>query len=682
MDMEQALHLFLAESRELLQDMEASLLALPAADNPTELVNAIFRAAHTIKGSSGLFNLHHVVAFTHITESVLDRVRDGRIALEAPLVALLLSCGDHIGALIEGVAAGQTEASPALTAQGLPLLDRLRAYLDGQTAPAQPAVPQAVVHAPTAALEAGVRPWQLSLRFSPEVLRNGMDPLSFIQFLGTLAQVQDVRVLTDALPPAPEMDPEACYLGYEIALDSAADPATIEGAFEFVRDDCELRLVPRATPTGAELQASVPLPAPVAAALPIAPSVAAKSGVVPKPGAHAPEARSIRIDADKLDQLINLVGELIIVGAGVNLIARRANIADLQEHTSKLSSLVEEVRDSALQLRMVKIGATFSRFQRVVHDVSHDLGKDIALVIQGEETELDKTVVEKIGDPLMHLVRNAMDHGIEPAQVRLARGKPAQGTVTLNAFHDSGSIVITVADDGGGLPRERILAKAVERGLVEPGHHLTDSEVYGLIFEPGFSTAEAVTNLSGRGVGMDVVKRNITSLRGSVSVNSQEGQGTTVTVRLPLTLAIIDGFLVQVDESVFAVPLDMIEECVAFSAEPGHNYTNLRGQVLPFIRLRELFELGTVAHKRENIVVLQHGGQRVGLVVDTLLGEFQTVIKPLGKLFNRVRCISGSTILGSGGVALILDVPALIQQAVQDTQRRQVAPHSSVSVLA
>ena len=693
MDMQEALHISLAESRELLQDMEASLLALSAADEPAELINAVFRAAHTIKGSSGLFNLHHIVAFTHVAESVLDRVRDGRVALDAPLVALLLSCGDHIGALIEGVAAGQTEADPALAAQGLPLLDRLRAHLDAGAAPtasaASPVVPSAApgasAHAaddPLAAAPAdGLRAWQLSLRFGPEVLRNGMDPLSFIQFLGTLAQIRHVQVLADALPSAPEMDPEACYLAYEIALDSAADPATIEGAFEFVRDDCELRLVPRTVPAAAGadtdalagVQPSVPAPvAPSAAAAskvtaPATSAVAAlaKPGAVPKPGAPAQEVRSIRIDADKLDQLINLVGELIIVGAGVNLIARRANIADLQEHTSKLSSLVEEVRDSALQLRMVKIGATFSRFQRVVHDVSRDIGKDIALVIQGEDTELDKTVVEKIGDPLMHLVRNAMDHGIESAELRLARGKPAQGTVTLNAFHDSGSIVITVEDDGGGLPRERILAKAIERGLVEPGHHLSDSEVYGLIFEPGFSTAEAVTNLSGRGVGMDVVKRNITSLRGSVGVTSQEGRGTTVTVRLPLTLAIIDGFLVQVDDSVFAIPLDMIEECVAFSAEPGHNYTNLRGQVLPFIRLRELFELDdTCAKRRENIVVLKHAGQKAGLVVDTLLGEFQTVIKPLGKLFSQVRCISGSTILGSGEVALILDVPALIQQAV------------------
>lgn len=714
MNMDQALQTFIAESRELLQDMENALLVVEASADKTELINAIFRAAHTIKGSSGLFNLDHVVAFTHVAESVLDRVRDGKVAIAEPLVALLLSCCDHIGALIDAVAAGQTEADPTLTAQGEPLVARLRTYLSGgasaaaSTAAVSSPAPGVNSNAAASAAPTQAQHWHLSLRFGPEVLRNGMDPLSFLQFLGTLGRLVNVLVLFDGLPEAALMDPEVCYLGYELDLDTQADRSTIESAFEFVRDDCELQLLPphslqadyirlieQAPPSassrigemlvecgaltrqelGAALKAQVcsdasppPLLGTVLVQQQLVPHEVVQAAVAKQAQAkqsHSSETRSIRIDADKLDQLINLVGELIIVGAGVNLIAHRANIADLQEHTSKLSSLVEEVRDSALQLRMVKIGATFSRFQRVVHDVSRDIGKDIALVIQGEDTELDKTVVEKIGDPLMHLVRNAMDHGIESAELRLARGKPAQGTVTLNAFHDSGSIVITVEDDGGGLPRERILAKAIERGLVEPGHHLSDSEVYGLIFEPGFSTAEAVTNLSGRGVGMDVVKRNITSLRGSVGVTSQEGRGTTVTVRLPLTLAIIDGFLVQVDESVFAIPLDMIEECVAFSAEPGHNYTNLRGQVLPFIRLRELFELDdTCAKRRENIVVLKHAGQKAGLVVDTLLGEFQTVIKPLGKLFSQVRCISGSTILGSGEVALILDVPALIQQAV------------------
>jgi two-component system, chemotaxis family, sensor kinase CheA len=365
--------------------------------------------------------------------------------------------------------------------------------------------------------------------------------------------------------------------------------------------------------------------------------------------------------------LINLVGELIVAGAFASLIARSSNIAELHESMSKVSSLVEDVRDSALQLRMVKIGATFNRFQRVVHDVSREIGKDIELVVAGEDTELDKTVVEKIGDPLTHLVRNAMDHGIEPGELRLARGKPAKGTVKLDAYHDSGSIVITVSDDGGGLKRDKILAKAIERGLVESGRSLSDDEVYKLIFEPGFSTADQISNLSGRGVGLDVVKRNIAALRGSVGVHSEEGVGTIVTVRLPLTLAIIDGFLVEIGKSVFAIPLDMIEECVAFSAEPGHDYTNLRGQVLPFIRLRELFEVEGAATRRENIVVLKHAGQKAGLVVDSLLGEFQTVIKPLGKMFNQVKCISGSTILGNGEVALILDVPALVQQAGKGT---------------
>ncbi|MDD5030902.1 MAG: chemotaxis protein CheA, partial [Rhodoferax sp.] len=378
----------------------------------------------------------------------------------------------------------------------------------------------------------------------------------------------------------------------------------------------------------------------------------------------ATESKSIRVDAEKLDSLINLVGELIIAGASVNLIAHRSKVIELTESTSKLATLVEEVRDSALQLRMVRIGATFNRFQRVVHDVSRDLGKDVALQIDGEDTELDKTVVEKIGDPLMHLVRNCMDHGIESADIRQQRGKPVQGLVKLNAFHDSGSIVITVEDDGGGLKKDRILAKAVERGLVEAGHHLSDADIYGLVFEPGFSTAEKVTNLSGRGVGLDVVKRNITALRGTVGITSTEGVGTQVSIRLPLTLAIIDGFLVGIDKAVYAIPLDMIEECVAYSAEPGHDYTNLRGEVLPFIRLRELFSVPGKPAKGENIVVLKHAGQKAGLVVDTLLGEFQTVIKPLGQMFAQSRCISGSTILGSGDVALILDVPQLVRQAM------------------
>jgi two-component system chemotaxis sensor kinase CheA len=717
MDLDDALETFILESRELLEDMETALLAVESADDKSEMINAIFRAAHTIKGSSGLFSLDHVVAFTHVVESVLDKVRAGKIAMADKLVVLLLACGDHIGALVDSVAAGEHNGNAGLQAQGEPLVVLLRAYLDPPKAAAGPA--KAERSLPTADTEqvqridgntANADHWHISVRFSPDVLRNGMDPLSFIRYLNTMGQIIGIATVTDALPNAGQMDPELCYLGFEMAFQTKAEKAAIEKVFEFVRDDSRLVILPphsriseyislislqqgEATRLGDMLvRCGTLTPQELDMALdaqsdepgkPIGTILVEQGSVQPEvveaalskqkqvKEIGAAESKSIRVDADKLDQLINLVGELIIAGASVNLIAHRSRVIELTESTSKLATLVEEVRDSALQLRMVRIGATFSRFQRVVHDVSRDLGKDIVLHIDGEETELDKTVVEKIGDPLMHLVRNSMDHGIEAAEVRAARGKPAQGMLKLNAYHDSGAIVITVQDDGGGLKRDRILAKAVERGLVEAGHHMSDAEVYALIFEPGFSTAEKVTNLSGRGVGLDVVKRNITALRGTVGITSEEGVGTMVTVRLPLTLAIIDGFLVGVDKSVYAIPLDMIEECVAYTAEPGHDYTNLRGQVLPFIRVRELFSVPGRPAKGENIVVLKHAGQKAGLVVDTLLGEFQTVIKPLGQMFAQSKCISGSTILGSGDVALILDVPQLVRQAMAKSGQAQ-----------
>lgn len=725
MDLDQALHTFIAESRELLEDMENALLGVAQADDQSEMVNAIFRAAHTIKGSSGLFGLDHIVAFTHVVENLLDAVRSGKMGIDDALVTLLLSCCDHMRALVDAVAAGTLDADATLTQQGAPLLAALRARL-GQPQTQSQALPVPEGDAPVERMagadhDKGADHWHISLRFGPDVLKNGMDPLSFIRYLGTLGHIAGIVTVADALPHAHDMDPECCYLGYEIAFISDADKAAIDSVFDFVRDDCTIRILPPksrisdyvrllqdmpaqstrigellvrcGTLTAQELEAALQTQTGAEPAPPLGQILVGQRSVQPevveaalqkqKQGrdAHAAESRSVRVDADKLDGLINLVGELIIAGASASLVARRAHAAELQEALSKVTGLVEEVRDSALQLRMVKIGATFNRFQRVVHDVSRDIGKDIVLAIDGEDTELDKTVVEKIGDPLTHLVRNAMDHGIEAAEVRLARGKPAQGTVKLDAYHDSGSIVIAVSDDGGGLKRDKILAKAIERGLVEPGHHLSDDEVYKLIFEPGFSTADQVSNLSGRGVGMDVVKRNITALRGSVDVHSVEGAGTTVTVRLPLTLAIIDGFLVEVGQSVFAIPLDMVEECVAYAAEPGHDYTNLRGQVLPFIRLRELFEVQGARPKRENIVVLKHAGRKAGLVVDTLLGEFQTVIKPLGKMFAGVQCISGSTILGSGDVALILDVPALVQQAGQSAPAPKAMAANNAAVM-
>jgi len=717
MNLDAALQTFIAESRELLQNMEQALLRIEQTPDDADTLNAIFRAAHTIKGSAGLFGLDDIVAFTHVAESVLDRVRSGQQAVDGQLVAVLLASADHMTELVDNVA-NESELAPDVRQTGQSLMDRLGAYLgEGGTPPAVAAKLPAEYQMPHTTEGGGqveTDLWHISLRFGPDVLRNGMDPLSFIRYLGTLGDIHHIVTVFDSMPAAAAMDPESCYLGFEISFKSSADKAAIESVFDFVSGDCQIRILPPrskiteyllliadmhgeelrlgemlvrcGTLTASELQTGLAMqnaegtepPRPIGQVLadaqlapsPVIAAALEKQRQVKENRSN--EAHLIRVDADKLDQLINLVGELIIAGAGTTLIAQRTGVSDLLEATATLSRLVEQVRDSALTLRMVQIGATFNRFQRVVRDVSKELGKDIDLVISGAETELDKTVVERIGDPLTHLVRNSMDHGIESAEVRLARGKPAKGTLKLNAYHDAGSIVIEVSDDGGGLNKERILQKATERGLVSEGATLSDQEIYNLIFEPGFSTAEVISNLSGRGVGMDVVRRNIEALRGTVDLDSSPGLGSTVRIRLPLTLAIIDGFLVGVGNAVYVIPLDMVVECIELSAADRdaseRRYLNLRGEVLPYRRLREHFEVPGPLPRRENIVVVRYGQLKVGLVVDKLMGEFQTVIKPLGKVFSQIKGVGGFTILGSGEVALILDVPGLMNQVVSSAE--------------
>lgn len=704
------LQTFVVECRELLEQMEEALLIVEQAEEDPEIINAIFRAAHTIKGSAGMFGIDPIVEFTHAAESVLDRVRSGDVSMNAVLAALFIEAHDHLRELIGHVEQGSHPAEET-DRHGKRLIEQLEAYL-GDTAPPPSDASVPVVHEVKLEREeseaVGTDLWHISLRFGPDVFRNGMDPFSFVRCLTSLGSIVELVTVIDAIPLAGQMDPESCYLGFEISFDSEADKLAIENIFNFVRSDCFIRILPPrskvseyqrliqelpeqemrlgeilvkcGTLTPEELdnilrfqseQVDIPQ-------RPIG-EVLVEQQIVSPPVVEAAlekqkqvkdnkknEANLIRVDAEKLDELINLVGELIIAGAGTNLIARRAGMADLIESTATLTGLVEEVRDSALALRMVQIGATFNRFTRVVRDVSKELGKDIDLVISGGDTELDKTVVEKIGDPLTHLVRNSMDHGIEAADVRIARGKPAKGTLKLNAYHDAGSIVIEVSDDGGGLNKEKILNKAIERGLVAEGATLTDKEIYNLIFEAGFSTADAVSNLSGRGVGMDVVKRNIQALRGSVDLDSVEGQGSTIRIRLPLTLAIIDGFMVGVGNASYVIPLDMVVECVELRAwaddEGDGQYLNLRGEVLPYRRLRDHFDVDGAMVRRENVVVVRYGEHKAGLVVDKLMGEFQTVIKPLGKLFRSEKSIGGFTILGSGEVALIVDVPGLMGQ--------------------
>ncbi len=732
-----ALETFFAEANDMLQQIEDTLLILETDPGNRETINALFRAAHTIKGSAGLFGLNRIVNFTHQVESVLDRVRKNEITIDPNLSNVLLKSSDILSDLLQQAQdKGCDAASIAASDQQAALMvEQLMTWLAGKRKVSTSALPAPVNNPGT---------WHISLRFGENTFRNGFDPLSVIGYLRSLGQIQTLLIIEEHLPNLASFDPESCYLGFEVSLHSQASRADIDAAFEFVREDCTIRILPpnrrvsdflnllrdlpkearlgdllvdcgaisrqaldealqaqqnqdhderrqgqrasddhgnligntgntgthpaggAANNTASNSQLGQILIAQNKVASEVVDAALTKQG---KKDGKPDESRFVRVPADKLDALINLVGELVICGASASLLAQRLRVTQLIETTQQMSGLVEEIRNGTLALRMVQIGETFARYKRVVRDTAAELGKEIHLEIEGAETELDKSVVEKIGDPLMHLVRNAMDHGIELPEQRISVGKPAVGTLHLSAHHDSGHIVIEVSDDGRGLDGEKILAKARERGIVGPNQVLSELEKLNLIFEPGFSTAEKVTNLSGRGVGMDVVRRNIEALRGSVTPKTIVGQGSTIEIRLPLTLAIIDGFLVRVGKSSYVIPLHAVVECIDSDASQlqGHSEwsgtLNLRGEVLPFLELRKIFNIQDALSERRSVVVVRNGEMAAGLVVDQLLGEYQTVIKPLGKLFQKVRGISGGTVLGSGEVALILDVPSLVRLA-------------------
>lgn len=711
-DLAQALGTFMEEARELLAQMEEILLRAEEGACSDDDLNALFRCAHTIKGSGGLFGLDEVVRFTHVVENVLDRLRNGKLQFGGELVSLLLECQDHISNLIAAVA-GNTEI-PVMRSDELLL--RLQAVLgsDVAAATAVTPIPQTTAEPEITSSGGGAigsDHWHISLRFGQQVLQDGMDPLAFINYLNQYGTLLHVETLTGAIPDFAGADPELCYLGFEVALRSSASKADIESVFEFVSENSHIVILPPASKIDEYLALIDSLPdsaEPIGRILVACGSVTqreldqalavqrdmggkARIGeVLVNQEAAEPEvvnaavdkqkssaekriadSKTVKVPADRLDALIDRVGELVIAGVGTHLQISRIDQPTIQESAEILLSLVEDIRDMALRLRMVAIGEVFSRFPRVVRDMSRELGKDIELRISGAESELDKSMVEKIGDPLMHLVRNSIDHGIEPAEVRAARGKPARGTVELNAFHESGSINIEVRDDGGGLDRERIFKKAVERGMVAPDANLSDQDIYRLILAPGFSTAEQVTNLSGRGVGMDVVRSNIEALRGTLDIESVPGQSTTMRLCLPLTLAIIDGFHVGVGGSHFIIPLDLVVECIELPPDIGNqDYLELREEALPFVRLREIFDEQGPGHPRPRVIVVRFGSRRAGLVVDRIYGKCQTVIKPLGPLFSEVPAVAGSTIIGNGEVGMILDVPALVRHCSGSPRRK------------
>ncbi|MDU9392536.1 chemotaxis protein CheA [Pseudomonas sp. zfem002] len=663
----QLLQGFLEEARDLLKEAEDNLLRLEQASDDGEAINALFRAVHTLKGSAGIFSLEPLVALAHQLENQLMGVRDGQRQLSPALVSLMLQCMDELNGMVESI-----DPRHATLAPHTPRQSELLLALGGAVADSGEAVAQVTEAA------GEINEWFLSIRFDNELLRNGFEPSSFLRYLDRLGRIESLQTLAWAVPDLHSLDAEACYLGYELTLRSAASREELRDVFALAEDFCTLRLQRR------EDDHTAPPVSEILETQTLAPVTQAPVSATSSEPRNTPGSSMVKVAAHKLDELINLVGELVISTAGAHMQSLRSGSTACIESVQAVQQHVEQIRERALKLRMVEIGETFNRFHRVVRDVSQALDKQIQLSLSGSDTELDKTLIDRIADPLVHLVRNAIDHGIEPAHERRAAGKPEQGSLRLNAFHDSGMIVLEVSDDGRGLDTARIRDKAIARGMLDPDATLSDQDIHPLIFEPGFSTAEAVSNLSGRGVGMDVVRSAIDELRGIIEIESQPGQGCTFRIRLPLTLAIIDGFLVSIGGDHFVIPLDMVTECMEERADAldAGGHLNLRGRPLPSVDLGRHFGLRGDPRARRNIVVVSQGRQQAGLIVEQLLGELQTVIKPLGQMFQHLSGISGSTILGSGQVALILDIPSLFRQLQQraESEPRLVAPLSLPSL--
>jgi two-component system chemotaxis sensor kinase CheA len=648
---------FRLEARELLEAIEQGLLDLSERRDDRELVDAVFRSLHTLKGSGAMFGMDDLAAFTHHCETAFDRVRKGLAPATPELITCVLNARDHMRALVE------ERADPAAGEALLAELHRALESSDAQAAGESPA--------PAA------RRWRLRFSLPRDAMANGTNPLGLLAELRDLGEC-DVVVSTADVPPIGELNPTDCHLAWDVTLSGDITRDAIEEVFLFVMDDMALEIqeegVPAATASqeaqAAEIDAVAPT-SPVADA--VAPTAATKKADESKKA-----DTTVRVPAERLDELMDRVGELVIAQSRLKQIAGASSDMALRSVSEEVERLASELRDTMMVVRMVPISTLFGRFRRLIHDLQRDTGKTIELSTEGETTELDKTIIERLADPLIHVIRNAADHGLETPEQRAAAGKPAAGKLVLSARHSGAEVVITVTDDGRGIDRERVRAKAEQNGLIAPGANLSDADLLQLIFAPGFSTAATVTNLSGRGVGMDVVKRTIEGLRGAIDISSVPGQGSQVSLRIPLTLAIIDGLLVRVGAGRYVVPLAAVEECVELSVEQdsrsaGRSLISLRDEFVPFVRLRELFRTKADPGPHQKVVVVSTGEARVGLVVDQIIGDHQTVIKSLSKLHADVETFSGATILGDGGVALILDVPHLVEAGQRLEKQFRVA---------
>ena len=659
---------FMTEATELLEQIESGLLDLTRRLDDRDQIDTVFRGLHTLKGSGAMFGFDALAAFTHHCETAFDRVRKGDVPATQELVTAVLNAQDHMRALLE-----QPNGDHDVTSTGL--LKVLQAAVDG--APGGQQAAAAVANAPAVSTAGGRKTWQIRFTLPANSMANGTNPLGLLDELRDLGECRIVAD-TKAIPSLEVLQPTDIYLSWEVTLMTEGGREAIEDVFIFVMDDMQLTI----TETGAQ---------PVGAVQPVAriatvdtpATVAAPSNVTPLNAVvidprQVKATENVKVPAERLDELMDRVGELVIAQSRLSQLADASMEIQLRAVSEDIERLSGELRDTMMVLRMVPVVQLFSRFRRLVHDLSRETGKVIELVTEGETTEVDKTVIDRLADPLIHLVRNSIDHGLELPQERLDAGKPASGRIVLTARQAGGEVIITIKDDGRGINRERVRAKAESSGLVLPGATLGDQELLQMIFQPGFSTAEQITNLSGRGVGMDVVKKTVEALRGTIDIVSVPGQGSEISLRIPLTLAIIDGLLVRVGTGSYVIPLAAVEECIELSMEDdmrsrGRSFISLRDNLVPYIRLRELFNTGSKPDPFQKIVVISTGSERVGLVVDQIIGDHQTVIKSMSRLHHDIATFSGATILGDGGVALILDVVHLVASGQQQEAQLRAA---------
>jgi two-component system chemotaxis sensor kinase CheA len=703
--MEEVVATYREEAGELLAELETSLLELEETPDDNDLINRVFRAMHTIKGSGAMFGFDEIATFTHEVETVFDMVRNGKMTVTKRLLDLTLKSRDHITYLLScpiGEEVDRSDGNEIIAGlrQLLPQPEQTQKCSKDESAKNLPALSEHEL--------ANESTWRIRFCPAANILMCGTNPISLINELRSLGTACVVAQF-DEVPLLDELIPENCSIYWDIILTTTRGEDAIKDVFIFVEDDCEIKielidssglidresgykklgdiLVERGDLSLDEMQKvlmsqkrfgellveqGVVSPEKVQSALveqQHVKSVRKERNETPQQEAAA----SIRVPAERLDQLINLVGEMVTVQAHLSQVSMAGGDPTFIAISEEVERLTNELRDTALNIRMLPIGSTFSKFKRLVRDLSGELGKEIEMETFGADTELDKTVIEKLNDPLVHIIRNSIDHGIEMPEARLAAGKPSHGTVYLGAEHSGDSVLVTIRDDGGGLDRDTIRAKAIERGLLPANSDASDREIYAQIFAPGFSTAAKVTSVSGRGVGMDVVKRGIEGLRGSIGVDSVRGVGTTITLKIPLTLAIIDSLLVKIGKDHFVLPLAAVEECIELTREDvknshGRNLANVRDVIIPYIPLRQHFCIKDQRPDIEQVVIADIHGTKVGFVVDTVVGEHQTVIKSLGKMYRDVKGVSGATILGDGTVALILDMGELLKSVEKHEQ--------------